>query len=63
MSNPTENLPVADPFVEDVGLPVVGHWIGAEVGLFASAPLGADLGPGDGGTFGPVRVTVAGKEA
>jgi len=42
---------------------VVGHWIGAEVGLFASAPLGADLGPGDGGTFGPVRVTVAGKEA
>jgi beta-xylosidase len=41
----------------------VGHWIGAEVGLFASAPLGADLAPGDGGTFGPVRVTVAGKEA
>ncbi|MCA5892267.1 glycoside hydrolase 43 family protein [Isoptericola sp. NEAU-Y5] len=41
----------------------VGHWIGAEVGLFASAPLGAVLAPGDGGTFGPVRVTVAGKEA
>ncbi|MFD6177444.1 MULTISPECIES: glycoside hydrolase family 43 protein [unclassified Isoptericola] len=40
-----------------------GHWVGAEVGLFASAPLGADLRPGDGGTFGPVRVTVAGKEA
>lgn len=42
---------------------VVGHWIGAEVGLFASAPLGADLRPDDGGTFGPVRVTVAGKNA
>ncbi|MEL7975299.1 family 43 glycosylhydrolase [Isoptericola sp. F-RaC21] len=42
---------------------VVGHWIGAEVGLFASAPVGADLRPDDGGTFGPVRVTVAGKEA
>jgi beta-xylosidase len=40
-----------------------GHWIGAEVGLFASAPLGADLRPHDGGTFGPVRVTVAGKDA
>jgi len=40
-----------------------GHWVGAEVGLFASAPLGADLRPGDGGTFGPVRVAVAGKEA
>ncbi|MFE6968907.1 family 43 glycosylhydrolase [Isoptericola sp. NPDC057653] len=40
-----------------------GHWVGAEVGLFASAPLGADLRPGDGGAFGPVHVTAAGKEA
>ncbi|WP_418276002.1 family 43 glycosylhydrolase [Isoptericola jiangsuensis] len=42
---------------------VVGHWIGAEVGLFASAPTGALLDAADGGTFGPVRVTVAGKDA
>lgn len=27
MSHATENLPVADPFVEDAGLPVIGHWI------------------------------------
>ncbi|GHH80152.1 CoA-acylating methylmalonate-semialdehyde dehydrogenase [Promicromonospora soli] len=27
MSHSTENLPVADPFVEEGGLPVVGHWI------------------------------------
>jgi beta-xylosidase len=42
---------------------VVGQWIGAEVGLFASAPTGAALAPRDGATFGPVRVTVAGKDA
>ncbi|WP_353816584.1 CoA-acylating methylmalonate-semialdehyde dehydrogenase [Agromyces sp. SYSU T00266] len=27
MTNTTENLPVADPFVEEDGLPVIGHWI------------------------------------
>lgn len=27
MSHATENLPVADPFVEESGLPVIGHWI------------------------------------
>lgn len=41
---------------------VQGRWIGAEVGLFANAPLGASVAEGDGGTFGPVDVVVAGKK-
>jgi hypothetical protein len=40
-----------------------GHWIGAEVGLFASTPLGAPVGDSAAGTFGPVRVTIAEKDA
>ncbi|ANC32630.1 glycoside hydrolase 43 family protein [Isoptericola dokdonensis] len=42
---------------------VVGHWIGAEVGLFACAPAGTPATGADGADFGPVRVTVAGKDA
>ncbi|MBL0887554.1 glycoside hydrolase family 43 protein [Myceligenerans indicum] len=40
-----------------------GHWIGAEAGLFANAPLGAHVAEGDGATFGPVDVVVAGRSA
>lgn len=43
---------------------VEGRWIGAEMGLFANAPLGTPLpeadGSGNGAAFGPVEVTVAG---
>ncbi|WP_277209412.1 glycoside hydrolase family 43 protein [Isoptericola croceus] len=42
---------------------VEGAWIGAEVGLFASTPLGTPLDEPVVGVFGPVRVTVAGKDA
>jgi beta-xylosidase len=42
---------------------VEGHWIGAEVGLFAAAPPGSPVGERGGALFGPVRVTVAGKDA
>lgn len=42
---------------------VEGHWIGAEVGLFAARPLGSSAASDAGATFGPVRVTVAGKDA
>jgi hypothetical protein len=42
---------------------VEGAWIGAEVGLFANAPVGAAVVEGDGGTFGPVEVTVSGRKA
>lgn len=53
-----------EPWQDLAAVPAtVGHWIGAEVGLFASAPLGAATTADDGGTFGPVRVTVAGKDA
>ncbi len=41
----------------------VGHWIGAEVGVFAAAPPGVPLADADGAHVGPVRVRVAGKEA
>jgi hypothetical protein len=42
---------------------VEGHWIGAEIGLFAAAPPGTPAGERDGALFGPVQVTVAGKDA
>jgi hypothetical protein len=42
---------------------VEGHWIGAEVGLFAAAPPGTPADERGGALFGPVRVTVAGKDA
>jgi beta-xylosidase len=42
---------------------VEGHWIGAEVGLFAAAPPGTPVDERGGALFGPVRVTVAGKDA
>lgn len=42
---------------------VAGHWIGAEVGLFAAAPPGTPAAERGGALFGPVRVTVAGKDA
>jgi len=40
-----------------------GHWVGAEVGLFAAAPPGTPADGRSGALFGPVRVTVAGKDA
>ena len=42
---------------------VEGHWIGAEVGLFAAAPPGTPADERGDALFGPVRVTVAGKDA
>jgi beta-xylosidase len=44
----------ADPLVAGWQA-VAGHWIGAEIGLFAAAPLGADAAEG---TFGPFDIVV-----
>jgi beta-xylosidase len=41
----------------------VGRWIGAEIGLFAVAPVGSQTGPDDVATFGAVSVRVAGRSA
>ena len=38
-----------------------GRWIGADIGLFAAAPLGAPDGQ-DHVTFGPVSVDLVGVE-
>ncbi len=44
---------------------VVGHWIGAEIGLFAAAPHGADRAEGAveaEGVFGPFDIVVHDQE-
>ena len=55
-TEPWHDLPTAWAAVE-------GRWIGAEVGLFATGMPGTPLDERGDAVFGPVRVTVAGKEA
>jgi beta-xylosidase len=42
---------------------VEGSWVGAEVGLFSAAPQGTPADDCGSALFGPIQVTVAGKDA